>query len=646
MNPLNALRHPRVLLPLLGLLALSAPSAALARASFLEPATLVEKIKKQIAKQTVKKDFDLFEGEVLDGVSAAVKYKYKAEPSYMESYYTRYDSYAIEAGVNPAAWVEDLQLPFGLGFSAGSEVVFARQFKKQFDAVKALPYTLYHLPASAERAIEKLEVGDFVSFQTHLGLVVSVGASIPAGEFFAATGSTHASIHGNFMVHLFKAEPKKVRVKFIALRGHGKGANAGVNATLGGLKITGLKIVDNKIVKTIVMDPVALSLSANDNEVFLVDYVLDLAQPEVAAAYDRLMREKMRFKASALLNPMEEREALEQSLVTDLTEVEQLFLADRAKPEEARRVDRVFKGSNSVESTTKGFKFGLNVLRFEKGSYYAQNKILSVNDEENPERFLFDTFSLNSGVKFLFKLFDRDNNVNANLLFQADENYKPERLVALVLSRERRMQSLSTLGVNRIKDGLRQVLPDRIFRQIEWKDWDYDFGERVNVSLQHQISFGLDSLGVAERLSAEEIEQRVHATLRRLGVDPDEPQYLANGEVSEQNPRYKRPEIDFIVASLTKALDGKRPVPERHAAFVELKNTNLFIELGAPILFGLLPEERLEDLVHYKLILTGKSSDRIEFQFGRKDKDSLYDSLLYIQGVLNNRSIDLRTYKE
>jgi hypothetical protein len=631
---------------LIFVLTLSIAPPAEARVKWLEPATLVEKVKKQIAKQSLSRDFNLFNGEVLDGVSAAIKYKYKAEPSYMENYYTRYDKYAIELGVNPSLWVEDLQMPFGIGFSGGTEVIFARQFKSQLDAVKAIPYTLLKMPVSAKRAVEQLNIGDFVSFQANIGLVMSVGATIPASQFFTANGSTHVQVNGNFLVHLFKTEAQKVRVKFIALRGKGGGTSVSVNALGSKLVITGIQAVDGQIKKRFVLDPLQFSAALGDSDLFVVDYVFDLSRPEVAAAYDHIMQEKMHFKPSELLNPIVDREELETQLVTDLTEVEEIFAADKDKPIAEQRIHRVFKGSNSSLSESANLKFGLNVIRFEKNAYYAQNKILSVDKNEQQSRFLFDTFSLNNGFKFFFKLFDTDDNVNANLLFQANEEYKPESLVALVLSRERRMSSLTTLGLKRIKEALRQTLPSRIYAQIQWKDWDYEFAEKVNVSMQHQISFSAECLEEAEVLSSEEIQKRVHAVMRKNGIDPDARQYEDYGESQRENPNYRRPDIDFIVAKLTLALDKSHDKSERYKAFVALKNRSLFIDLGAQILFALLPDNRLEELVHYKLVFSGRKSDQLEFQFGKKDKNELYDSLLYIQGILNNRSIDLRTFKE
>ncbi len=624
------------------LLAAILPLPAQAHPKFLEPAELVEKLRQQIAKQSIHKDFDLFNDDVLNGVSAAIKYKYRAEPSYMESYYTRYDSYYVEGNVNPAAWIEEIKAPFALGLNANTEIVFARQFKDQLDSVKAIPYTLLKLPVSAERAMKELNVGDFVSFQTHLGLVLSVGASVPATELFTASGSTHLEVHGDFMVHLFKTEPNKVRVKFIAIRGNEKGVNGNISAVNSTLKITGLKIVDKQITRRVELNPAEVAKSFDHNDLFMIDYVFDLSHPEVAEAYNHIMQEKMRFKLTQLLDPITNREDLEKDLVTDLTEVEDLYNEDKEKPEDEQRIQRVFKGSAAIESESSSFKFGLNIVRFEKNSYYAQNKILSADKDDNLARYVLDTFSLNGSVNFFLKLFDKEDHVNANLLFSADDNYNPKNLVALVLSRDRAATSLSTRALQDFKKALERTLPERIFREIEWKNWDYEFGEKVNVSMQHQISFNADCLRAAENLSKDEIKARVLSALHKLGIDPEE----ESNYNDEPNLSYQRDQINAIINNLNTSLDKSLEPTLRYQAFVKLKDTRLFIDTGAAILFSLLPEDRLEDLVNYKLILTGRKIDKLEFQFGRKERNALYDSIMYVQSVLNNRSIDLRIYKK
>ena len=97
----------------------------------------------------------------------------------------------MSTAINPAAWVEDFSAPFGLGISANSEIVFARQFKSQADSAIAVPHTPYNLPINAKRALEKLQAADFVSFRTNLSLPGQV--TLPIVREFIYDNKFHGS---------------------------------------------------------------------------------------------------------------------------------------------------------------------------------------------------------------------------------------------------------------------------------------------------------------------------------------------------------------------------------------------------------------------------------------------------------------------
>jgi hypothetical protein len=59
-------------------------------------------------------------------------------------------------------------------------------------------------------------------------------------------------------------------------------------------------------------------------------------------------------------------------------------------------------------------------------------------------------------------------------------------------------------------------------------------------------------------------------------------------------------------------------------------------------LISLLPKDHLENLITYNLTLSAKDVKTVNFQVGVFEDDALYESLLYIQNVITNRSYDLR----
>ncbi len=615
--------------------------------SFLEPARLTEVIKKQVAKQAVNLNFDIMDAAIFEGVTAALQYKYRSEPSYIDGYYTRYDRWLVDTEVNPASWVDQLQSPVGIGISAGSELVFARQFKTQTESVTAKPYLPDRIPLSADRALNKLDSGDFVSFETHTGVVASVSLSVPQAPAISQSGSTHIYLEGRFLIQLYKADADHIRVKLIARRGLGGGADYAVGAGRH-VRAIGLRVVERQVRRFVELDPVNLGVSRDVADLFLADYVFNLRDPEAAAAFENLMTRKVRFKSLEVADPIANRNGLEKALITDLSEVEALSLADAKLPESERRVARLFKGSNASDTVGAKIGIGLNLFRLEKSGYFSENRIQSFDDQEVAHKYRFDNYSQQDKRRFLFRLFDSTESINSGVLFEANEQYEPSVFNAMVMSREIKSSSLMTSEFDRIREQLRRTLPEPIYSQIQWRNWDYKFNERVNVYFRHQITFTLPALEALPALGAGDLYVKFKAYLATMpspSAAPTTEGYpLGESNSVSLEDRYDL-DLQRISVNLMKVADRGRSTIERYKAFVELKDNELFREVGAGFLLRLLPQDRLDQLVHYEFELSAKGSESIRFTYGEHTESRLYQTLLYIQSILNNRSIDLRLMK-
>jgi len=360
------------------------------------------------------------------------------------------------------------------------------------------------------------------------------------------------------------------------------------------------------------------------------------------------MTRKVRFKALEVADPIANRNGLEQALVTDLTEIEAIALADARLPEADRRIARLFKGSNTSDTVGANIGIGLNLFRLEKSGYFSQNRIQSFDDQDVPHKYRFDNFSRQDKQKFLFRLFDSTESINTGVLFEADEDYEPSVFNALVMSREIKSSSLMTSEFRRIREQLQRTLPDQIYSQIPWKNWDYAFRERVNVYFRHQITFTLPALEALPAMSTGDIYLRLKAymaTIPAPSAAPSNEGYpLGDTTPVSLQDRYEH-DLQKISANLMRVADRGRSTIERYNAFVELKDNELFREIGAGFLLRLLPQDRLAQLVHYEFELSAKGSDTIKYEFGHHAESRLYETLLYIQSILNNRSIDLRLMK-
>jgi hypothetical protein len=248
------------------------------------------------------------------------------------------------------------------------------------------------------------------------------------------------------------------------------------------------------------------------------------------------------------------------------------------------------------------------------------------------------------------------NSMNSNLLFTASTDYKPDRFVGLFLRREMRSQSLTHKGLLDLQSHLKIVLPDQLYSKIPWANWDFSANEAVNVYYRNELYFPLEAVNAIPTLDPPSFKQRYRDYLKTLpeiqaypmpgptqGIDEDGPPTNHFGESFEN--RFDR-DIDLIANQFSIAFNPNQETQARYQAFVRLKDNDLFQETGAGFLIYLLPQNQLESLLGYNLELTAKDKQGVHFQYGRPTQSDLYQSMLYIQDLLNDRSVDLRLLRE
>lgn len=98
----------------------------------LAPSAVASSLRNRIASLDVRLGVDLLEGEVIEGVNAAVRYRYQVEPSYKGDYHLRMDRWIMQANVNPGDLLGDYDLsPIGLNLHKGAEILFVRSFLQE-----------------------------------------------------------------------------------------------------------------------------------------------------------------------------------------------------------------------------------------------------------------------------------------------------------------------------------------------------------------------------------------------------------------------------------------------------------------------------------------------------------------------------------
>ncbi|MEY4065902.1 MAG: hypothetical protein RIR26_2110, partial [Pseudomonadota bacterium] len=160
----------------------------------------------------------------------------------------RAEKFAIRGQLNPGRWTEAGRvLPVHLNFSAGSGIVFYRQFLNSDEAKKQPPLSLMDLPVTLDNA-KKMRRGDVVvlpvdaqviaavdgSFLRALGTtakaVESIFGSSLAGHFQSSLRA-NLLIKSRFEIHMIKIAENQMRVRLFQMAEQASGAGASARVT-------------------------------------------------------------------------------------------------------------------------------------------------------------------------------------------------------------------------------------------------------------------------------------------------------------------------------------------------------------------------------------------------------------------------------
>lgn len=612
----------------------------------LKPATLWERIQKEVAKKEISSNIPLVSADIIDGLSTSLQYRIQSEPSYVDGFYTRLDKYIMNFDLRPGDYIEALDTPVGMNIRKGAEIIFARQFKTQKDSLLALPYTPRNLPFTAQAALERLEPGDFVSIQGNLSFVVSLGKDFLKGDF-SVGASTHAYMSGDFKAHIFRMADDKVRVKLIGTRGKGVGADIGAHVDEN-LDIVGIQFFDDAIERWIGLTPPNAHAGYGQNDIIMLDYVFDLKNAEAAEAYNSLMLYKVQLKDVKVANPAASMKDLTQELLTDLTDVEQIALNDSLKPTNERRIDRIFKGTSQGFNKDAGIKFGINFWKFQTGKAYGENKVLSYDKQNKEQYFLLDTLSRYKKTKILFGLFGEETLMTSNLLFTADSNWKPQRFVTLTASAELRIKDVSEGDLEEMQRIVKDTIGESQYKNIDWSKWEGNKSKKVNGYFKQEVFFNPEALNTIPSLSADAWAASFRKYVELKGRPRSRPFFGGNSPIDYLRPWIHAFTFDIrrVGNHLSIVVDPTKSIQDRFEAFESLQQIPIWKERGIGFLISFIPEYQRPELMRYEMILSAKDMSTIDYRYGSFAEEKLYRAMMYIQNIIHNRSFDLRLYTD
>lgn len=621
---------------------------------------LGKKIVDKIADVDVKFSLKLFNLDLYEGVGISSKYRYEVEPSYVDNYYTRVDTWNLNSNIRPGDILSEEPLPFGLSMEKGEEVHFVRQFKSKSKALKALPYNFKHFPYNSEQIISKLNPGDFVAIPAHLNLVIGRGLGMlsdilsgTVGEYygFNAGLNAHYLLSGKFQLHVFKMANNRVRIRVLAQRQQ-KGSIA-AHAEIGflgtGLDFFLIKIVDRQIRKWTRIQLSKSSVEKEYGRIFLADYVFNLNNSEAREALDGILASQFKFRETEIINPLKDNDKpISEKMVHDLSLIEDIVYADKALENNSRRINRLYRGESIYNRHSNNLEIGIKIIQYGRKFHRTENFLSYLNEDNQKDYYLYPTFTRYKEFEALFGIFKHSNTHTVYGLFPANSSGEPTNFGEWGTTWEFRSKRFGADDQERIINFVDQNLPASIVQKIPWGEWK-TIQFRENARMRFHVIFEKYAFDQIANYDLFELFEKFNEFKESIPEMPESKRRRAAGPRNqfETGPtdwfEENRRQIAEMLEGIYLVSRDEIPAMERMRGLEELlKENDVFRLLGTGYLMSLLNEDSQQKGTYVQFELYAEKTKAIRFQHGGQANARLRELLMYINNVLNNRNFDIR----
>lgn len=620
--------------------------------NFLDKRELPKKIRDEIADLDISFSADLGDFDLVNGINISTKYRYEVEASYMDQYYTRIDKWDLKAAVDVGDMIDNfVDTPFSFSIDRKNSFFFVRQFKNKKEAVTSLPYTPKRLPLSADLALKNLSVGDFVSMPATLNVAASAGVSTStAGSVVLDAGANiYWIVSGEFIVQVFKVDETHVRLKLMSRRGYSRGTNAEAGISF---KFFGVKVLDKQIDRLVEQDLVELGYGINPGSQFIVDYVFDLKNDEAKDAYDQILKSTLKFKDVIVMNKFDGAD-LKEKLISSYEKADKIFEADKKRDPKDRRVSRIFKGFNNYKAETKHLKLALLVTSFKKDNTYTENKVTYIDKNENNLEFLYPTYSKYMQTKtdkWFLDLKDQSFQNNYGLIPRLNSEDTKKKNPDFGLTFERKDKFFRGSEQKAIQKFLIGQIPAQFSEKFDLPEWK-DGKKKIDTRIYFQLVLKAQGFKYLESYSKEELRKLLIAyTVKKKKEHALDNSDSTLGKLKDFlfiNRFIKEERLENLADDIYTILKNKENDSEiMTRRLVKLNEHGVFNKIGVGFLISLLPQEKLEELIYFKIEMTGKELGAVDFEYGKLNYRALYKELAQAQSRISNREYDLRVTDE
>ena len=612
---------------------------------FLKPAHINERAKEEFADLDVHFNVDLLDIDLFEGVGISSRYRYEVEPSYQANYFTRVDKWEMKTNLSPGDLIKDsVDFPIFLNINKDSSVYFVRQFKSKAKALTALPYSFNKLPITADRALEKLIPGDFVSIPADMS--VTVGASsgfLDRIDGINARAKVYYVLNGKFLIHIFRMKNSKVRVKLIAQKSTG----TGIDGEIGGdLEIFGVSVLDRQIEKIFDLDFLEAGWSKGKGTQFIIDYVFDLSDDSAKKAYNQILSSTYKFKDIAIFQEFIKERELEVRLLSSYELADKIATEDVLSPD--RRVERVFKGTNDYKYDRSRLKLGLLLASFKKDVSYTQN-LISFEKEDGKRQYYYYPIHLKQKRKQVgiwpFRYKEETNYSFFGLVPVKERRGEGNAYSDYGFTYDVRDKNFLQIEQVKFKQKVRDNIPKDLYDEIDWAEFD-DSSSHRSARGFFQIIFKAEAFKSLKDISFDDLNKKIQKYYKdRLLLEAGPVHGVWQSlwrKLTVVKFKEKR-QLKKIAKKLHYVLtDTEVTGKEKINNLLKLREKKLFEKVGVGFLISLLDQDSLEDKLFITLNLHALNTEEITLKYGDQKFSKLYHELQYAHNAINNRSWDLR----
>lgn len=610
---------------ILGLLLVSSSSLSFARGFQCNEAT--KTIAQQLNQLNPNIDFNLLNFEFLGG-SVIGGYNYKVNPLHLKGLYARTDQWKI--GVNANAEREtSSDIEFGVGFTAQTEATFVRFYRNACKALAAIPYSIRRMPLTTAVATgENFATGDYFMYRSSLGFVASAEIAKLLGNAGVLELSANYLLSGSYQVHIFKIGPTEVRMKVIADRRRNISGSAGISLDddFVGFRVNPFDDAE--------LTPMEFTVGKEHAQIFMADYVLDLKNPAIASAYDKLLKKTKHFKNFRQLSPFRKFAKTESDLILDISELEDLYEAG------VPGVQRKIHTSSEKRAKQFSFEMSLGWLGIEH-EYETSTSKLTLKTDEGQRYYVLNSWDTEAESSLIFSIMRSTEERFLQVLFSANEKFQEQELSHLIFSLELQKNTINFRELQDLKTTLIKYLPTGMYAKIPWENWPQKPNQKYkNFGMWLELITNSDAILEAPALSAAQIREAFGSYMKARNLNVN---HYFNPGPTPLNP-HESAEWKFydslgeMSRLLEKVLNKSKSAATKLKEFGRLKKNSLFSQSGAGFLLSLNPQSDDDD--SYLEFRMFSNDTEINLEYGDEDDFEVYEVVEKVKAALDDETYD------